>query len=126
MQPQTLLYVKILHIFVVGKPVKTVDNADIVASVEREVVRAYLDHPVVPDMTPEEVAAVRHNIMRLLREQDAVLVAHYYTAPVVQALAEETGGCVADSLEMARFGRDHQAKPSLSLVSVSWAKLPRF
>jgi quinolinate synthase len=31
-------------------------------------------------------------------------VAHYYTDPDLQALADETGGCVADSLEMARFG----------------------
>jgi quinolinate synthase len=28
----------------------------------------------------------------------------------LQDLAEETGGCVSDSLEMARFGRDHAAK----------------
>ncbi|MDN6229142.1 MAG: quinolinate synthase NadA, partial [Enterobacterales bacterium] len=34
---------------------------------------------------------------------------HYYTDPEIQALAEETGGCVSDSLEMARFGRDHPA-----------------
>ena len=45
----------------------------------------------------------------LLAAEDAVLVAHYYTDPRLQALAEATGGCVADSLEMARFGRDHAA-----------------
>jgi quinolinate synthase len=28
----------------------------------------------------------------------------------LQELADETGGCVADSLEMARFGRDHAAQ----------------
>jgi quinolinate synthase len=39
-----------------------------------------------------------------------VIVAHYYTAPEIQALAEETGGCVSDSLEMARFGHDHPAQ----------------
>jgi quinolinate synthase len=83
---------------------------DIAASVEREVVRTYLDHPPVADMTPEQINDSRRNILRLLHEQDAVLVAHYYTAPIVQALAEESGGCVADSLEMARFGRDHGAK----------------
>lgn len=49
-------------------------------------------------------------IKQLLKEKDAVLVAHYYTDPEIQALAEETGGCVSDSLEMARFGRDHPAK----------------
>jgi quinolinate synthase len=51
-----------------------------------------------------------NRIKQLLIDEDAVLVAHYYTDPDIQALAEETGGCVADSLEMARFGRDHPAK----------------
>jgi quinolinate synthase len=39
-----------------------------------------------------------------------VLVAHYYVDGDLQDLALETGGCVADSLEMARFGRDHAAQ----------------
>jgi quinolinate synthetase A subunit len=37
------------------------------------------------------------------------LVAHYYVDGDLR-LALETGGCVADSLEMARFGRDHAAQ----------------
>lgn len=49
-------------------------------------------------------------IKRLLREQDAVLVAHYYTAPELQELADATGGYVSDSLDMARFGHEHPAK----------------
>jgi len=48
-------------------------------------------------------------IKDLLKRNNAVMVAHYYTDPVIQALAEETGGCVADSLEMARFGAQHDA-----------------
>lgn len=44
-----------------------------------------------------------------LKKRNAVLVAHYYCDPEIQALAEATGGCVSDSLEMARFGRDHSA-----------------
>ena len=52
-------------------------------------------------------------IKRLLKERDAVIVAHYYTDPEIQALAEETGGCVADSLEMARFGSAHSASTLL-------------
>lgn len=48
-------------------------------------------------------------IARLLKQRNAVLVAHYYTDPEIQALAEATGGCVADSLEMARFGSAHPA-----------------
>ena len=54
-------------------------------------------------------AALREDVRRLLAERDAVLVAHYYVAGDIQDLADETGGCVADSLEMARFGRDHPA-----------------
>ena len=45
-----------------------------------------------------------------MQEKNAVIVAHYYTDPLIQALAEETGGKVADSLEMARFGHDHSAQ----------------
>ncbi len=48
-------------------------------------------------------------IKRLLREQDAVLVAHYYTDPDIQRIADETGGHVADSLDMAEFGHEHEA-----------------
>lgn len=51
----------------------------------------------------------RQQIKSLLKAKNAVIVAHYYTDPAIQALAEETGGCVADSLEMARFGAAHSA-----------------
>ena len=52
---------------------------------------------------------LKEEIRELLAMQDAVLVAHYYVDGDVQDLASETGGCVSDSLEMARFGRDHTA-----------------
>jgi len=58
----------------------------------------------------EDQAARLARIKRLLADQDAVLVAHYYTDAALQTLADETGGCVADSLEMARFGRAHPAR----------------
>jgi len=64
----------------------------------------------VVELSAEERQAYRERIKALLKERDAVLVAHYYTDPEIQSLAEETGGCVSDSLEMARFGRDHEAK----------------
>ncbi|WP_094752262.1 quinolinate synthase NadA [Psychromonas sp. CD1] len=51
----------------------------------------------------------KSKIKQLLIAKDAVLIAHYYTDPEIQALAEETGGYVSDSLDMARFGRDHSA-----------------
>ena len=53
---------------------------------------------------------LKDKIRRLLKEKGAVLVAHYYVDSDLQDLAEETGGCVSDSLEMARFGRDHAAQ----------------
>lgn len=52
---------------------------------------------------------LKQRIATLLKERNAALVAHYYTDPELQALAEETGGCVSDSLEMARFGSSHPA-----------------
>ncbi len=56
-----------------------------------------------------EREVLRSRIKQLLKAQDAVLVAHYYTSDDLQQLAEETGGTVADSLEMARFGSSHSA-----------------
>lgn len=67
-------------------------------------------HPVWPELTEEETAALKERIKKLLKEQNGVLVAHYYTDGALQDLAEETGGCVADSLEMARFGTEHTAE----------------
>lgn len=61
-------------------------------------------------LSDEQKAQYRAKIKELLQQRNAVLVAHYYTDPEIQSLAEETGGCVADSLEMARFGRDHEAQ----------------
>ena len=49
-------------------------------------------------------------IKQRLIQQDAVLVAHYYVDDELQDLADETGGVVADSLEMARFGYEHPAR----------------
>jgi len=64
--------------------------------------------PVEP--TQAERAELKERIRRLLKEKNAVMVSHYYVHPDLQDLAEETGGMVSDSLEMARFGRDHPAQ----------------
>jgi quinolinate synthase len=61
-------------------------------------------HPHWPPLGDAEKAALKQRIKTRLDEQNAVLVAHYYVDGDLQALAEETGGCVADSLEMARYG----------------------
>jgi quinolinate synthase len=66
-------------------------------------------HPRWPALTEAQRDEAKERIARLLAEQDAVLVAHYYTDADLQELAEETGGAVADSLEMARFGSESPA-----------------
>jgi quinolinate synthase len=80
---------------------------------ERLLVQAHLDARQPVTLTAEQEAALRMEIAAELKRQDAVLVAHYYCDPVLQALAEETGGCVSDSLEMARFGNQHAASTVL-------------
>lgn len=64
----------------------------------------------LPKFSGEEKDQLKARIKRLLKEQDAALIAHYYTHNDLQELADETGGCVSDSLEMARFGQAHPAK----------------
>ena len=59
---------------------------------------------------PDEREALKIRVRELLKEKNAVLVSHYYVHPDLQDLAVETGGIVSDSLEMARFGRDHAAQ----------------
>ena len=62
-----------------------------------------------PALDATEKAALVARIKRLLVAQDAVLVAHYYVDSDLQVIAEETGGYVSDSLDMARFGNQHPA-----------------
>jgi len=61
-------------------------------------------------LQPAERDALKARARHLLAERNAVLVAHYYVDGDLQDLAQATGGCVSDSLEMARFGRDHAAQ----------------
>lgn len=72
------------------------------------VAHAWARTPATP--TADQRTQLKARIKQLLVEREAVLVAHYYVDADLQDLAEETGGCVSDSLEMARFGRDHAAK----------------
>jgi quinolinate synthase len=97
-------------------------NANFVKSKKRERLMSLMFDPetaVYPfppkpaRLNAEQKADYRTRIKALLKARDAVMVAHYYTDPEIQSLAEETGGCVADSLEMARFGSQHPAKTLL-------------
>ena len=77
----------------------------------RELVETYLNQvPASTEIDAERRALLQDKIKALLIEKNAVLIAHYYTDPLIQALAEETGGTVSDSLEMARFGNSHKAE----------------
>ena len=84
------------------------------------IVQEYLSKVSVEEPLPaDQVDAISQQVKQLLREKNAVIVAHYYTDPLIQALAEETGGVVADSLEMARFGSKHSAE-TLIVVGVKF------
>jgi quinolinate synthase len=76
------------------------------------------DFRLPPEQVPETVCetisdaereALTIRVKQLLEEQDAIIVAHYYTAPELQRIADATGGYVSDSLDMARFGHESSA-----------------
>lgn len=60
-------------------------------------------------LSAEDKTALITHIKQLLKQRNAQIVAHYYVDADLQALAEETGGIVADSLEMANFGAQSDA-----------------
>ncbi len=76
----------------------------------RQQVQYHLDKAESKKLSPSQERALCDAIKERLQRENAVLIAHYYTPPVIQALAEETGGCVSDSLEMAKFGHNHPAE----------------
>ena len=65
---------------------------------------------LVTPLSGEQRGTLMARAKVLLKQRHAVLVAHYYTEPDLQILADETGGYVADSLDMARFGAEQDAK----------------
>jgi quinolinate synthase len=83
-------------------------NIPIVPAIKAPSTAEILAH--APAQTPAEHAVLIAKIERLLKAQDAVIVAHYYVHEDIQRLAEETGGYVSDSLDMARFGHEHPAR----------------
>ena len=78
---------------------------------QRQVVEDYLSTLAYRKATGvNNQDALTDAIKAELKSKNAVLIAHYYTDPSIQELAEETGGTVSDSLEMARFGNNHEAE----------------
>ena len=85
-------------------------EATTILAADTAIVRQYLDNLSPPDQLDEaDRLRYRTQIKQLMVSKNARLVAHYYTDPLLQDLAEETGGLVADSLEMARFGKNCDA-----------------
>lgn len=77
----------------------------------RDTVKSYLDSALaIPHESPANSDELKEKIATQLKQENAVLVAHYYCSPEIQELAEATGGFVSDSLEMARFGKQHEAE----------------
>ncbi|MBT5102621.1 MAG: quinolinate synthase NadA [Porticoccaceae bacterium] len=86
-------------------------NAEIAVESQRRVVEEYLSKvPSVNSIDKSDLESLKARITSELASKNAVLIAHYYTDPLIQQLAEETGGTVSDSLEMARFGSNHDAQ----------------
>ena len=79
---------------------------------DTQLVKSYLDKIntlQVESLSAAATADYKQRILDALNASGAKMVAHYYTDPMLQDLAEESGGFVGDSLEMARFGRDCSA-----------------
>ena len=86
-------------------------NAEIAVESQRRVVEEYLTKvPSANSIDKSDLERLKGRIKSELASKNAVLIAHYYTDPLIQQLAEETGGTVSDSLEMARFGANHDAQ----------------
>ena len=87
------------------------NTPELLVEEQRQIVEEYLKRsPLMKPPASEKTDVLRNKIKAQLKANDAVLIAHYYTDPMIQELAEETGGTVSDSLEMARFGNTHDAQ----------------
>ena len=85
-------------------------RSDVISHLAVDTVVATRVPPVVREhLEAGEREPLRAEIKTLLKQHNAVLVAHYYTDAELQTLADETGGYVSDSLDMARFGYEHPA-----------------
>ncbi|MGM0517021.1 MAG: quinolinate synthase NadA [Pseudomonadota bacterium] len=83
---------------------------EIPVALEPEIARVALASKPAAPVTEAERKALWAEIKELLVERDAVLVVHYYVDEDLQKLADETGGRVSDSLDMAAFGAEHEAQ----------------
>lgn len=94
----------------INAPIKVEFDRPVVNRAQSRITTGEAWAKVLAEPSAAEREALKARIARRLKEIDAVLVAHYYVHPDLQDLAEATGGCVSDSLEMARFGSSHPAR----------------
>ena len=57
----------------------------------------------------DDLKLLKKSIKSLLDEKNGVLISHYYVDKEIQELTEDLGGCVSDSLQMAKFGQNSEA-----------------
>ena len=96
----------------------TVHMDDYIAT--RADVRAYLESALADaDRASIRESDLYDEVKDKLLSSGARLVAHYYVDPEIQRLAEDSGGIVSDSLEMARFGATDPAS-KLIVAGVSF------
>jgi len=84
-------------------------SIEIPTQLESRIQQLAVDAPSQPWLNDVEKGALKTEIKALLKKHNAQIVAHYYVDEELQSLAEETGGIVADSLEMANFGAQSSA-----------------
>ncbi|MAV97765.1 MAG: quinolinate synthase, partial [Gammaproteobacteria bacterium] len=58
----------------------------------------------------DDLKLLKKSIKSLLDEKNGVLISHYYVDKEIQELTEDLGGCVSDSLQMAKFGQNSEAE----------------
>ena len=85
----------------------------------KDSIMALAEHVARPAPPTGDSEKLVNHIKALLKQQNAVIIAHYYTEEHLQILAETTGGHVADSLSMADFGNRHSAT-TLVIVGVKF------
>ena len=93
------------------------------------------DYSIEPDKVPlvlpkrvekADAETLKKRIQANLEKMNATLIAHYYVDGHIQDLAEETGGFVSDSLEMARFGSRSEADVLIIAGVRLWERLRKY
>ncbi|RCL40940.1 MAG: quinolinate synthase NadA [Gammaproteobacteria bacterium] len=58
------------------------------------------------DKTNDRENELINRIKEIVKQEDIALISHYYTDDKIQKITEDLGGCVSDSLQMAKYGKE--------------------